>query len=253
MTPDEIAENIQRRNWDLVAQPGQVGADAVPVLLPLLEDRDSQVRELTIAALDLAGGPAAAQGLLQALDDPVETTSAAAVRALGRHYTPVQIPAMRDRLVGHPSAYVRAELALIFGRTGDAADLPVLAGQQQADRDEHVRHAVSLALARLGDALARSALLADLLESDKVGRRVRALLDLPYVNDPALLPAAAPLLDDLRPGLNIGPSHGPYFMRVCDVAVLIASRMIESLFPFETGRRRYTDEELELAKEAWPK
>jgi hypothetical protein len=67
------------------------------------------------------------------------------------------------------------------------------------------------------------------------------------VNDRSLLAEALPLLDDVRPGLNIGPAHTPVFIRVCDVVVLVMNEMLKP-FSFPVQRRRYSAGELDEAK-----
>jgi hypothetical protein len=247
MAPDQIVANVKRKNWDLVEEPGRVGPDAVPALLPLLNDPDPQVRELTVQCLAVAGGPAASQGLMKALDDRVETVSAAAVRGLAKHLTPDDGAAMREQMARNPNEYVREQLALLLGKTGDRSNLASLASRKAVEKDKHTQHAIVLAMARLGDAASKGEVRSQ-LKSAGVESRVGALRDLPYVNDRSLLSEALPLLADERPGLNIGPSHGPYFMRVCDVVVMVMGDMLGKVFTFETGRRRYTPEEVTEAR-----
>jgi hypothetical protein len=248
MAPSQVVEYVRHKQWDLVERPGFVGPDSVPALLPLLDDKDPQVRELTVHCLDMAGGPVAAQGLVKALRDRVETVGAAAVRALSKHYTARDLPAIRAEMGRSNNEYVREQLALLLGRTNDPSNMPFLAARKPLEKDEHALHAASLAMARLGDPGSRQELRGRLHQEGSVAERVAALRDLPYVNDRSLLAEAAPLLDDMRPGLNVGPSHGPYFIRVCDVVVLVAGEMLGPVFPFAAERRRYTPEELAQAK-----
>jgi HEAT repeat protein len=247
MDPSQIVELVKQKKRVPLQQPGAVRADAAPALMPLLNDPDPQVRELAVLCLDRAGGAAAAQGLLKALDDRIETISAAAVRGLANHYTAAEIPAIRVQMGRNPNEYVREHLALLLGKTGDASNTPILGARRPVEKDEHAAHAIGLAMARLGDPASKHELSAH-LQSGNVAQRVAALQDLPYVNDRSLLAGASPLLDDQRPGLNIGTSHGPYFMRVCDVVVMVAGEMLGRAFSFETGRRLYTPEELAEAR-----
>jgi HEAT repeat protein len=231
----------------VVAKPGIVGPDAGPALLQLLTDKDSQVRQLAVACLNAAGGPAASQGLLHELRDPTETVRAAAARFLRGHYNPTDLPAIANTMNTSPDEYIREQLALLLGESGDASKIALLTTRLQSEKDEHARRADSLAAARLGDPASRSQLVRR-LEHDDPAERVAALRDLPYVNDVRLLQHAAPLLDDIRPGLNVGPSHGPYFIRVCDVAVNIANQMLGGRFGWAAAIKRYSPQELNEAK-----
>lgn len=250
MAPSQIVESVKRKQWSVVEQPGLVDSTAVPALLPLLNDPDPQVRELTVHCLDSAGGPAAAEGLLRALADPVETVGAAAVRGLARHYTAAEVPGIRTQLGTNRNEYVREQLALLLGRMEDPSNIPILDAHKPTERDERARHALSLAMARLGDAPSKDELRSRLRQQQSVSQRVAALRDLPYVNDRSLLAEASPLLDDQRLGLNIGPSHGKYFIRVCDVVVMVMAEMLgRAALPFDARPRRYTPEELAQARQ----
>jgi hypothetical protein len=146
-----------------------------------------------------------------------------------------------------PDEYVREQLALLLGESGDVSKIQLLATRMRSEKDAHVRHAESLAMARLGDADNRSHLIQRLTHTDPA-ECVEALRDLPYVNDISLLKHVVPLLDDTRLGLNVGPSHGPYFIRVCDVAVNISNQMLGGRFGWVEPVKRYSPQELNEAK-----
>jgi hypothetical protein len=100
----------------------------------------------------------------------------------------------------------------------------------------------------LGDAEQRQAYLARLAQNDPAVR-VAALEDLPYVNDRTLAPYVVPMLDDLRDAKNVGPSHGPFWIRVCDVAVSSLDVLLDQPFPFKVEfAKRYTPAELDQAR-----
>src|SRR4051812_17821462 len=122
MTPAEVVEHVKRKDWDMVEEPGLIGPDAVPALVPLLNDPDTQIRELTVHCLGQAGGADAAKALLQALNDRIETVSAAAVRELARCYTPQNLVAIRHQFGANSNEYVRQQLALLLGKTDDKAN-----------------------------------------------------------------------------------------------------------------------------------
>lgn len=247
MTVDQVVESVHRLAWPQLTRPGAVPSAAGPALLPLLNDRDPQVRELAVYCLDAAGGPSASQGLLRAVRDPVETVSAAASRALANHYTDDEIPAIRKEMNEHRNELVRENLALLLGKTGSQDNIQFLLVRRSIERDLKAQHAATLALARLGEAGARQEIAGSLVKDDPQ-TRVDTLRDLPYVNDRGLLAYSLPLLDDERPGLNVGPSHGPYYIRVCDVAVNVIDEMLKHPFTFPIGLRRYTPMEIAEAK-----
>lgn len=247
MTPSQVVERVKQKDWGLVEQPGIVRPDAGNALLPLLDDRDPQVRALTVACLNVAGGAAARQGLIKALHDRIETVRAAAARYLQVHYAKEDLPIIQREITTSPDEYVREQLTLLLGKTGETSNIKFLVAHIAGEKDEHARHAASLALARLGDS-SNLKLLTERLQQDDPSERVNALKDLPYVNNRSLLQHVVPLLDDTRPGLNVGPSHGRYFIRVCDVAVNIANEMLGQPFPWVEPVKRYSPQELSQAK-----
>ena len=175
MSPTEVTDSVKQKNWS-VAKPGVVGPDAGPALLPLLDSKDSQVRQLTVVCLDLAGSPAARPGLLKELRDPTETVRAEAARLLRKHYDASDLPAIINELNASRDEYVREQLALLLGEAGDASKIGVLFTRMQSEPDEHARHADSLAMARLGDAASRNQLIQHLTSEPAAGR-VAALRD----------------------------------------------------------------------------
>jgi HEAT repeat protein len=249
MTSSELVERVKRKDWDLLMRQGLVGQGTGPLLLPLLNDPDPQVRELTVACLNEAGGPEAAEGLLKALHDKTDTVRASAARFLSAHYRAQDIPVIEVELESSRDAYVREQLALLLGRTGSATEIPVLRRCLPRERDEHSRHALSLAMARLGDPGHVQTLVSHLQQND-VAERISALQDLPYVNNRSLLAQAIPLLDDLRPGLNVGPSFQPILIRVCDVAVNVVNRMLGGRFPWVQQMKQYSPAEIAQVRAA---
>lgn len=250
MTPVEVMARVKQKDWRVVERPGIVGADAGPALLPLLDDPDPEVRQLTVTVLNEVGGDAARQGLLKAVRDRTETVSGLAARFLRTRYAREDLPAIEAVLETSRDDYVREQICLLLGETGDAAKIPLLQARQSKEKDENARHAALLARARLGDAAAGQELAARLLGQD-VQRRVDTLKDLPYVADRRLLKRALPLLDDAREALSMGRSHGPrYVLRVCDVTVNVANEMLGGVFPWAQPIKRYSPEEIAQAKAA---
>ncbi len=248
MTPPDIIARIKQKDWSLVERPGLVRADAGPSLLPLLDDPDSEIRQLTVMCLNEAGGEAARRGFLKAMRDKTEAVSGLAARFLRKHYAPADLPEIETELERSRNEYVREQICLLLGETGDKGKTPILKSRLPREKDEHARHAASLALARLGDDAARQEVV-DRLNHAEPKERVNAVNDLPYVNDRGLLKQLVPLLDDTRDAVNMSRSHSPsYFLRVCDVAVNVANEMLGKPFPWAQPVKRYSPAELSQAK-----
>jgi HEAT repeat protein len=244
MSPSQLVERVMQKDWTVVSATGSIGAAAAPELLAALESFDPQVRELALACLNEAGGPAARQGLIQSLRDANEGVRGAAAQYLRAHYTPEDVPAIQIELEHSPDPYVREHLALLLGTTSDAGLIPFLREHFDAEKDPGARWGFTLALARLGDKAGRQRLIGTLLKPDPIKVQVSAIRDLPYVNDPQLLQRLAPLLDDTRPAQNIGGSHRPRYIRLCDVVVNVADQILGHRFRWANGSREYSPQEL---------
>jgi len=146
--------------------------------------------------------------------------------------------------------YVREQMALLLGKIGGAGDTRLITAQKLVEKDEHPRHAMLLASARLRDPEAQQEFLLQLFVDDPHLRAER-VMDIVYISDRSLVPKVAPLLDDTRPGKNVGPSHGPYFIRVCDVTVDALDKLLGHPFRFVgIAGRRYEPIEIEQVKAA---
>ncbi len=249
MKPSDVAEHVKQKDWNLLMHAGLIGPDSGPTLIPLLENPDSQVRELAVACLAAAGGVPARHGLLKALRDRVETVRAAAARNLAEHYQTEDLPKIESELTSSADPYVREQLSLLLGKSGRTAEIALLTQRFSGERDEHARHAYSIAMARLGDQGRRHEWMAH-LTAEPPSERVAALRDLPYLNDKSLLVYILPLLDDVRPGLTVGPSFQPHQIRVCDVAVNQINEMLGKPFPFADPFKKYSPQEIALVKAA---
>lgn len=180
--------------------------------------------------------------------DKTETVSGLAARFLRKHYAPEDLPAIQAELESSRDEYVREQICLLLGETGDQGKIAILKSRLSGEKDENALHAASLALARLGDSTARQEVIARLHQWE-TKERVNALKDLPYVSDRSLLRQILPLLDDTCDAINMGRSHGPsYFLRVCDVAINVANEMLGGGFAWAQPIKRYSPQEIEQAK-----
>ena len=249
MSPQEVADRVKKADWTVIDAPDQVGSDAGPPVARLLDDANPQVRELAVKTLHLAGGPAAHDGLLKALHDKSQMVRAAAVNLLPQHVAAGDLPALQTEVTANPDEYIREHVSLLVGKLSRTDAVPGLRRQFALEQDADARRALGMALARLGDSIGRYAVVAR-LHGDSPAERGAALSDLVYVNDSGLLKEAAALLDDQRDAVNVGPSHGPYILRVCDVAVNTIDAMLGHPLAFTSYARRYSPEEIARARDA---
>jgi HEAT repeat protein len=248
MNTEQVVARIRQKDWTLLEQPGAIGPEAASAIQALLQDQNVEVRELAVNALAQAGGPVARKGLIMAVKDRSDMVRAAACRHLQLNYAAEDLPELTAELGSNPDEFVREQVGLVLGRIGSTNAIAPLARQFQKESDLHARQAISLALARLGEDANRQAYLQRLRQSDPKERAL-AVRDLLYVNDRKLVPQVLPLLDDLRPALNVGPSHGPYLIRVCDVTINVLDEFLKHPFSFKIEpARRYSEKEIATAK-----
>jgi HEAT repeat protein len=139
-------------------------AEAVPLILNLLQDRYWMVRISAIRALLEMGDPTAVQPISYLLLDSHTTVREAAAEALGILGDPSGIPALTAALADQESL-VRLAAATALGRIPDKTVIPVLL-QALKDADCHVRWAAVQALGRNPDVQAVPALIGCLQDHD---------------------------------------------------------------------------------------
>ncbi|NBK25032.1 MAG: hypothetical protein EOM68_23780 [Spirochaetia bacterium] len=155
--------------------------------------------------------------------------------------------------------------ALLLGQFGQTDSIPVLERVREEARaindkaDEmddrraiasRMEYACLKALLRLGDRNAAVQVKQMLVAGDSEGR-VRGLECISYARQTDLIPDVLPLLDDGRDALNIAPSGGTFYLRVCDIAANTINEVIkvDLPFPVEQGQR-YTQDQLSQLREA---
>lgn len=128
---------------------GQVGAPALPELLKLLRDPDTDLRYLASQALGMVGEPAL-PALVAVLREPDNDVRCNAARALGQMSATAQpaIPALAP-LSKDPDAKLRSCVAEVLGRIGGPGALKVLV-PLLSDSDRDVRWATLNALNPFG-------------------------------------------------------------------------------------------------------
>jgi HEAT repeat protein len=93
--------------------------DAVPALVDLLADPESELRVTAARALGLVGGRRAVAALCAHGTDPVWQVRSAVARALGRTGDPTAVPILAV-LLPDPAWWVRCNAALALSRLGEA-------------------------------------------------------------------------------------------------------------------------------------
>lgn len=167
-------------------------ARATRHLLPLLEDRDPEVRQVAARALGRGGDPAAVPPLLARLSPPHEIPArvvATAVLRLGAAAHPALVEALRTG-----DAPQRATAAEIAGLSGALTCVPALVAALEGDAVLEVRIRAARALGRLGPREAVAPLVAAAADGEPGPLRAVAARALGEVGDPAAVPHLVALL-----------------------------------------------------------
>jgi HEAT repeat protein len=247
MSALEIKERILQKDRSVLDQPGLISARVLPELLELCSHPDGEVRDLALSALNLLSGPPVREAIRKALRDPEVAIRSHAALFLHQHADRADLKELKVELAGNRDEFVREQVAMVLGKLNEPDMKPVLRGQLAAETDEYVSHALLLALARLGDEPSRRSVMARLMD-DSPRVRVEALKDLEYLEDRKLARSVRPLLGDLRNAVNVGLSHSPEYIRVCDVAINTLDVLLAHPFPFVLQRtRRYGEGQIEQA------
>jgi len=158
--------------WIAADALGKIGDDrAIPGLLKLVEDSDSDVRSRAADALGNIGDDRAIGGLLKLVEDSDSDVRWMAADALGKIGDAQAIPGLL-KLVEHSHHYVRWSAADALGNIGDAQAIGGLLKLLE-DSDSDLRWIAADALGKIGDAQAIGGLL-KLVKDSNSGVRRRA-------------------------------------------------------------------------------
>ena len=242
---DELARAVQASDAGATSMARRIGAGAVPRLRALLDAPAFEVRELAVDCLAATMVEAAVPALVLALADPhvqVAMAAASGLESLGR---PMHVPVLIDALDRPKHPLVRRALALVVGRVAGPGKIDALRARLDAESSPLAREGLVMALARLGDADARTRFV------DREGEDLEYWLeDADYLAGPWLLPTLGRLLDDQTPILWVNGAAGQaYTLRACDLALVRIARITGHRFEFQgAGARSFSPGELDEAR-----
>jgi HEAT repeat protein len=228
-----------------------IGPEAVRALVPLAQHESTDVR---LAVLEIASGvqhPDTCQLALRMLFDADELVSSLAATQVSKCGTPEARAPLLEALEKKPPPAAAQAVALQIGKIGDGDDREPLRRHRAEATDLEYRHALSVALVRLGDSATRREL-EEQLASPILETRLQALRDIEYVGDPQFVARFADVLDDRRDAIPLSLPDDPpvVFARVCDVAVLTMLRLGVALSYTFDELTRLEERNLDEAKQA---
>jgi HEAT repeat protein len=189
-----LVDRLDVPGWLKVELLGVTRSDeAIPRLLKLVEDSDSDVRWSAVSALGAIGDAEAIPGLLKLVEHSDSDVRRRAADALGKIGDAHAIPGLL-KLVEHSDSDVRRMAADALGKIGDEKAIPVLLKLLE-DSDSSVRSSAAGALGKIGDAQAIPGLLKLLEDSDSFVRW-RAADALGNIGDAQAIPGLLKLVED---------------------------------------------------------
>lgn len=238
----ELERLLDEGDFRAVEVAGAMGDAAVPALRKGAGMPAYRSRQVAMACAGKVGGDAAGKILSLGLRDGNVNVRVAAAGQLSVNPPESAKDAVLSTLVRSTETDVREMLAFSAGYFPGERTVAIL--RSIASGKGVLASNARMALARLGDAAGRDAVLNDLASSDPLVR-YETVGGLRYVNDPSLADRVKPLLLDTEDAQTIGPGGGWKYRRVCDEAVDTLVYLLKLKLPFPTGEETiYTDEQL---------
>lgn len=155
-----LSRDEARTTPDAQARARELARALEPGIVPLARHPDPQLRTKAIVLLSRSSSDAAAQAVVQALDDPNEAVQRVALSAIGAQATASSVAAVARLLQQHDAWSVRVLAAQALGQLGEGGQRAeaTRALRQAALRDGYalVREAALRALARFDAGSARA-------------------------------------------------------------------------------------------------
>lgn len=243
MVTQTTFERVKNKDWSLTNEPAVLDVDEVLALLPLCDNADTDIRELTIYVIQAVNTSKARHCIIKALRDMDINVRSAASRFLMDNHHPEDIELLHLELQENSDDIVRESVMRVLGLIANPSSRDVIAQHMENEEYDHVKHAAHLALVRLKDPYHRQQYV-DRLGNADPRNRVQALIEFGYIQDLDFLPQIMPLLSDEAKGKNIGPSKSKIWLRVCDVAVNVLDLVLRHPFAFEIDpQKNYLQQE----------
>lgn len=243
---DDLKNMVLEDNWDAADLAEELGAEAVPTLTDLMQNKNPEIRSLALNCLDLTGDESALPIIVESLKDPDDNVRSTAMQALEARYDKTVQKQMVENL-NNPDPAIRGGVALLLGNLGGEKTSQPLHDRLEKETDADAGRDIRLSLAKLGDDKYKEEFASNLdIPDSKV--RYKAIEDLRYIGDKNLAKYLLPALSDTGEVFNIGDKDRPVYGRVCDAAIMLLGEWFEKPFSYEVvDYRRYTDEEIEEA------
>ncbi len=206
----------------LCSQPDDTITQA---LVEAFDEFDIESLDLALDCLAAQQTPAAAQALLTMTNDKNPDVAAGAVNRFARLVQFSSGDAILAALAEAEEPFIREQLYLVLGATGNNALTAPLQSQAQEEDEPETQLAALAALARLAEPAAEQTFL-ELLRTAEADDAVDLSEKLVYTGNTRLLKGLLPWLTNQEGVFRLGSDRHPDTMvRVCDLAAWTAQQM----------------------------
>jgi len=240
----DINAMIKNKDCTAVDAARSAGPAAIGTAEPFLTNADEVIRLLAVDCIAAAGGPAAPDLLIRALDDRNEQVRGNAINGLH-----AQLPQGREKVLlkkwdDAKDPFVRQQIPMILGRMAAKQNVPELKARQPRDPRGEVNDGMTAGLAKLGDADARTQfakMLADARE-----KRVAVVIGyVQYIDEQWVIPLLLPVLSRREMAVDLSSHRKTLTRRGCDLAVDEVLRISKAKFSFAINpAANYTDAQI---------
>jgi hypothetical protein len=246
MTLENLSSEVRALRPEAQATASKLGGKAAPVLIPLADDPDPQIRAQALLCLTISGGERISEVGLRKMKDPDDQVVVQALQLLSKHPPFGHEKELVELFQKPPAPGIREEIPLIAGRMPLHLNPVPWVEFWQKENDPVVKEALMVALARIGHPQARQQFVQRVLEA-KGNNIIHWLERCQYMEDRWIVPSLLPLLDRKEVVYELAPdSKNKWPLRTCDFAVRTIVALAPARTSFETDRpSQFTDAELE--------
>ena len=250
---DLLKQKVLNKEQRAVNLAQELGKSAIPVLIPLAENSDEDVRRLALNCLRYTGGGGdqVESIFIESLKDDSINVTTEAVKGLQQYLSSAIYTKLLEVYDEVKVGTRRKDIALMLGKI-ENAKIADLKEKYENEKDAEAKEGLMVALAKLGDGQAAEEFTNRLHKAEK--QELKKFLEyVEYIEKTWALKALSPILSNKTPLIYIGvdgiDDGNAKDLRACDIAVNLIYKMVKPKFSFEVrGNKNYSDAELQQVK-----
>jgi hypothetical protein len=219
-----VLDAARAHDWTIVGRAAKLEPVSPSAVAAALQELDPEAREIVASAVAAQGRPEQGALMVHLTGDPSVQVQTIAARALGKLASPPPANVLLAAVPARDNPFVRRQLYLAVGRTGERDALAPLRAFAAAERDPDAALDAEVAAIRLGAAAEQARFLDRVRKAeprDALAVRERLL----YVGDPALAKGMLRWLSNEASVMRLGSDRDPKMARMCDIAIWTAYQL----------------------------